>query len=80
MLEVLGEKVPPWPTEAFSRAYCSYGLTGSYAAPQLVSGREKINSRGIKWLPICEHPVLIRLLILGSSLVLELSLSIKLST
>lgn len=68
------------PTEATSRANCPCGLTDSHTVPQLMCRREKINSRGIKWLPICEHPVLIRLLILGSSLVLELSLSIRLST
>lgn len=62
-----------WPMKASSRA-SSCGLTSSHAVPPLMSGREKINSKGIKWLPICEHPVLICLLISGSSSVLELSL------
>lgn len=77
----LGGRVPPpTATDIPSRANSICGLTGSHAVPQRLPGRENINSRGIKWLPICEGPVLIRLLILGSSLVVELSLSIKLST
>lgn len=43
-------------------------------------GKKRINSRGIEWLPTCEHPVLICLLIWGSSLVFALSLSITFST
>lgn len=80
-IKVLGERVPPpSATDVPSGANSICGFNRFACCTRLLPGREGINGRGIKWLPICEDPVLIRLLILGSSLVVELSLSIKLST